>query len=150
MSYQLKGLNAKRLQQINQSTFKTRKSQDYPCDLSYEYQPRNNSFKQTRAITQHNQRLINEDEISKMVRPQTSEGTRRMRIKEKHTEIGNLNSNLKCDILECENEEDNQEQQLEINYHIICNSSNTTRSLKPKIPFQTTLDQDFISLFAND
>lgn len=30
-----------------------------------------------------------------------------MRIKEKHTEIGNLNSNLKCDILECENEEDN-------------------------------------------
>ncbi|CAD8124557.1 unnamed protein product [Paramecium sonneborni] len=150
MSYQPKGLNAIKLQQINQTIFKTRKSQEHPCDLSSEYQSRNNSIKHTRAITQHNQRIINEDDSQKMMRPQTSEGGRRNRIIEKHTQIGNLNSNLKCDILECENEEDNQEHQIYQNYHIICNSNNTSRSTQTKVPFQTTLDQDFLSLFAND
>ncbi|CAD8209779.1 unnamed protein product [Paramecium octaurelia] len=150
MSYQPKGLNAIRLSQINQTILKTRKSQEHPCDLSSEYQSRNNSIKHTRAITQHNQRLMNEDEIQKMQRPQTSEGSRRNRILEKHAQNGNLNSNLKCDILECDNEDDHLDYQQQSNYHVICNSNNTNRSAQPKVPFQTTLDQDFLSLFAND
>ncbi|CAD8123101.1 unnamed protein product [Paramecium sonneborni] len=151
MSYQPKGFNAIKLQQINQTIFKTRKSQEHPCDISSEYQSRNNSIKHSRAITQHNQRIINEDETFKLMRPQTSEGSRRNRITDNQTQIGgNLNSNIKCDILECENEDDNQEYQIQQNYHIICNPNNTSRNTQTKVQFQTTLDRDFLSLFAND
>ncbi|CAD8185758.1 unnamed protein product [Paramecium octaurelia] len=150
MSYQQKGLNAVRLSQINQPILKARKSQDYPTEYSLDHQYRNSSLKQNRAITQHNSRLIMEEEFVKMRRPQTSEGSRRKKLIEDHAFQGTYNSNTKCEILECENEDDKDEQLISYNYLINCNPSNTTRNNQKKVPFQTTLDQDFLSLFAID
>ncbi|CAD8206546.1 unnamed protein product [Paramecium octaurelia] len=150
MSYQQKGLNAIRLSQINQTILRARKSQEYPLEWTQDHQSRNNSLKQHRAITQHNSILIMEEEFQKMRRPQTSQGSRRKKMTEHQIQQGIQNSNTKYEILECENEDDKDEQKLQFNYLITCNPSNTTRSNQNLVQFQTTLDQDFLSLFAND
>ncbi|CAD8101690.1 unnamed protein product [Paramecium primaurelia] len=150
MSYQQKGLNAIRLSQINQTILKARKSQEYPSEWTLDHQSRNNSLKQNRAITQHNSILIMEEEIQKMRRPQTSEGGRRNKMTDHQGKQVIQNTNTKYEILECENEDDKDEQQLQYNFLITCNSSNTTRNNQNKVPFQSTLDKDFLSLFAND
>ncbi|CAK63056.1 unnamed protein product (macronuclear) [Paramecium tetraurelia] len=150
MSYQQKGCKAIRLSQINQPILKARKSQDYPTEYSLDHKSRNSSLKQNRAITQHNSRLIREEEFVKMRRPQTSKGSRRKKLMGDHAFQGTQNSNTKCEILECENEDDKDDQQQQHIYLINCNPSNTARNNQNKVPFQTTLDQDFLGLFAND
>ncbi|CAD8120457.1 unnamed protein product [Paramecium sonneborni] len=150
MSYQQKGLNAIRLTQMNSTILKARKSQEYSCELSQEYLSRNNLLKQNRAISQHYSRLIIEDEFQKMKRPQTSEGSRRKKKNDFEGIQVNQNSNTKCEILECENEDDKEEQGVLYNQFITCNPRNRIRNDQNQVPFQTALDQDFLNLFAND